>query len=103
MACRLYDGKTGLDALPYHQETGRGAEPHGTGAAWTEHHLRRLDRRLPLPSRSRNVRWMPIGLSSTPRVTNATIAGQTVSDGCVKAAWNRIASGTGLVSPRDRR
>src|SRR5215203_3866545 len=46
MACRLYRGKTGLDALPYHQQTGRGTEPHDTAAAWPEHHLRRIDRRF---------------------------------------------------------
>jgi len=48
---------------------------------------------FPLPSPARNVRWIPIGLPSSPSVTSATIAGQTPPVGCFSPAWKRNVGG----------
>ena len=89
MAGRLHGGEAGLDALSDHQDIAGWGEPHSAAAAGAEHHLLRIDRRLADPSRARKVRWIASGASSTPRVTSATIAGQTLPDGCFSPAWKR--------------
>ena len=46
---RLHGGEAGFDALADHQHIAGRGEPHGAAAAWTEHHLLRIDRRLAPP------------------------------------------------------
>src|SRR6266566_4085337 len=54
------------------------------------------------PSRDKNVRWMPIGSPSVPRVISATMAGHMLSE-CFRAGWKRSESGLGILMPRARR
>src|SRR5262245_62703836 len=46
MTGRLLGSKAGLDAFTYHLRVAGLAEPHRAATAGTEHHLRRLFRRL---------------------------------------------------------
>ena len=71
------------------------AEPYGAAAARTEHHLRRLDRRFPASVASKKRAVNADRLVVTPRVTSATIAGQTSPKDASSPAWKRIEGGTG--------
>ena len=74
---RLHGGEAGLDALPDHQHVAGWRKPHSATAAGPEHHLLRIDRRLARRRRGQErCGGSPSGMSSTPRVTSATIAGQ---------------------------
>ena len=58
---------------------------------------------LPLPSRARKVRWIASGVSSAPRVTSATIAGQMPPEGCFSPAWKRSVGRRRQIAGRARR
>src|SRR5262249_23184835 len=55
------------------------------------------------PSCARKVRWIASGVSSRPRVTSATIAGQLLPDGCFSLGWKRSLGSGGRCKPRDAR
>ena len=47
MSGRLHGGEAGLDTFPDHQHVARIGEAHRAATAGAEHHLLRIDRRLP--------------------------------------------------------
>ena len=106
VAGRLHGGEAGLDALADHQ--------HVAGSAQAARHRRGMDRASSSPARPAPCRChrgretcgeCAIGLPSAPRVTSATIAGQTPPEGCFRPAWKRIEGGAGMVErarSRDR-
>jgi len=58
---------------------------------------------LPTPSRARKVRWIARSVSSPPRITSATIAGQMPLEGCLSPAWKRSIADGGTCRPREAR
>jgi len=103
MAACLHRGKAGLNAFADHQRIAGWSEPHRAAAARPEHHLRRLDRRLPVVVESEKRAVNAHRLPSAPCVTCATIAGQTPPEGCFSPIWKWIDGGIGMMRPRDRR
>ena len=69
------------------------AKAHHAAATGAEHHLRRIDRRLAAAVAGEKGAVDGDRRAIRPRVTSATIAGQTPPEGCFSRAWKRIAGG----------
>ena len=98
---RLHRCKAGLNPFADHQHVARLGQTHHAATTRPEHHLRGIDRcfAVAVAGEKGAVNGDPV----PPRVTSATIAGQSPPEGCFKPAWKRRAGEAGRSSPREHR